>query len=162
MDRHLAAVYRLLVSLSGAPDEAEDAAQECFISAWRSAATYEGSGSARGWLFAIARNALRRRHRRRVGEPDVWVTLDALGEQAGWGSVSDFSASLEARDTLERALAKLPAEEREAVELRDLAGFSGDEAAQVLGLSLPALKSRLHRGRLRLMGELRTLKVQDA
>jgi RNA polymerase sigma-70 factor (ECF subfamily) len=162
MDRYLADVHRLLVSLNGTPDEAEDAAQECFISAWRGAATYDGFGSARGWLFAIARNSLRRQHRRHVGEPDTMVSLERLGEDAGWGAVSDFSARFDARDMLEHALTRLPLEEREVVALRDLAGFSGDDTAQALGLSVPAMKSRLHRGRLRLMGVLRALRVEDA
>ena len=162
MDRYTASVYRFLVSLQAASDDAEDALQECFVSAWRSAATYGGSGSARGWLFSIARNALRRQHRRKVGEPDEMEPLEQLGARAGWGASSDFSVRFEVEDELEWAMGQLPREEREAVTLRDLEGLTGEEAAEALGLSLAAMKSRLHRGRLHLMGVLRAAEVDDA
>ncbi len=161
MDRYSASVYRFLVSLRAASDDAEDALQECFVSAWRSAATYSGSDSARGWLFSIARNALRRQHRRKVGEPDEMEPLEQLGARAGWGASSDFSVRFEAEDELEWAMGQLPVEEREAVALRDLEGLTGEETADALGLSLAAMKSRLHRGRLHLMGVLRAAEADD-
>ena len=162
MDRYTASVYRFLVSLQAVSDDAEDALQECFVSAWRSAATFRGSDSARGWLFSIARNALRRQHRRKVGEPDEMEPLEQLGVRAGWGASSDFSVRLEVEDELEWAMGQLPREEREAVTLRDLEGLTGEEAAEALGLSLAAMKSRLHRGRLHLMGVLRAAEGDDA
>lgn len=156
MDRHADSVHRLLLSLGAAPDDAEDALQECFISAWRSAGAFQGGESARAWLFTIARNTLRRQHRRRVGEPAEMESLEVLGAQAGWGSRSDFTQRLAATAEVEWALAQIPAEERRAVVLRDLEGLSSAEAAETLELSLGALKSRLHRGRLHLMAVLRT------
>ena len=162
MDRHAASVYRFLVSLRAASDDAEDALQECFVSAWRSAATFRGPNSARGWLFSIARNVLRRQHRRRAGEPEVMEPLEKLGERAGWGTTSDFNARFEAEDELEWAMAQLSRQERAVVTLRDLEGLEGEETAEALGLTLAAMKSQLHRGRLRLMGVLRTGEVHDA
>ena len=155
MDRHGEAVHRLLLSLGAGPDDAEDALQDCFIAAWRSAGTFRGEESARGWLFTIARNVLRRQHRRRVGEPPKVDQLEVLGARAGWGSDSDFSRRLEVQDELEWALARIPEEERQVLLLRDIDGLSGPEAAEVLELSLAAMKSRLHRGRLHLMAVLR-------
>lgn len=155
MDRHADAVHRLLVSLGAGPDDAEDALQDCFVSAWRSAGSFLGSGSARGWLFSIARNALRRQHRRRAGEPARIESLEALGAEAGWGRVTDFTHEFEVREALQWALDQLPSPEREAVVLRDLEGFSAIEAAEIVGSTEAALKSRLHRGRLRLMGVAR-------
>lgn len=156
MDRHADAVHWLLLSLGAGQDDAEDALQDCFVSAWRSAETFRGKTSVRGWLFSIARNALRRQHRRRVGEPTETEGLDALGAAAGWGVESDFRHRFELREELEWALSKIPPEERQVVVLRDLEGLSGEEAAEVLDLSVAAMKSRLHRGRLRLMGLVRT------
>ncbi len=156
MDRHKASVYRFLVALQAGSDEAEDALQECFVSAWRSAGTYTSSNSARGWLCSIARNALRRQHLRRAGEPSVMEPLEKLGERAGWGVTSDFGTRFEAEDELEWAMGQLSREEREVVVLRDLEGLTGEEASEALGLSLAAMKSQLHRGRLRLMGVMRT------
>lgn len=155
MDRHTEAVYRMLIALGASPEDAEDALQECFVAAWRTAGTFRGDSSARGWLFAIARNAFRRQHRRRAGEPAELDPLEALGTQAGWGSESDFSHRFEVRQELEWALAQVPEEERRAVLLRDIEGLSGSEAADALGLSQGAMKSRLHRGRLHLMAVLR-------
>jgi len=162
MDRHAASVYRFLESLGAVSDELEDVLQECFVSAWRGAATYRGSDSARGWLFAIARNALTRQHRRRVGEPGHMESLEELGVHAGWGGSHDFTALLDAQDELEWALRQLPGEEREVVALRDLDGFTGEETAEALGLSIAAMKSRLHRGRLRLMAVLRGTEKSNA
>lgn len=156
MDRHADAVHRLLLSLGAGEDDAEDVLQECFLSAWRSAETFSGKGPARGWLFSIARNALRRQHRRRAGEPTEMESLEVLGAAAGWGVASDFRHRFEVRDELDWALSKISPEERQVVVLRDVEGLSGEEAAEVLDLSMPAMKSRLHRGRLRLMGMVRT------
>ena len=156
MDRHKESVYRFLVALRTGSDDAEDALQECFVSAWRSAGTYQSSSSARGWLCSIARNALKRQHRRRAGEPIVMDPLEKLGERAGWGVTSDFSARFEAGNELECAMGQRSREKREVVVLRDLEGLTGEEAALALGLSLAAMNSQWHRGRLRLMGLIRT------
>ena len=155
VNRHAASVHRFLCSLGASGDDAEDALQECFISAWGSAGTFRGTSSARPWLFAIARNALRRLDRKRVGEPKHLESIDELGERAGWGTGTDFSAQFEAVEELRWALEHLPVEEREAIVARDIEGLTGAEAAEALQTSLAAMKSRLHRGRLRLMAILR-------
>ncbi len=155
MDRYAASVHGMLEGMGASPDDAEDALQECFVAAWRRAEAFDGGPSARAWLFTIARNALRRQHRRRVGEPASFESLESLGAAAGWGAASDFSHRLDVHDELSWALDHLPDDERQAVVLRDLEGLSGAEAAQVLSISLPAVKSRLHRGRLRLMAVVR-------
>lgn len=158
---HQAAVYRFLVAQASSPQDAEDALQETFLAAWRAAASFHGAGSARGWLLTIARNALARIHRRRAGQPGQFESLDDLGCQAGWGTVPAGDPLLEAlarRDLVERALARLPPAEREVVILRDVEGIPGEEVARITGVSLPAMKSRLHRGRLRLAAELEELR----
>lgn len=155
MDRHGGAVYRFLLSLGAAPQDAEDGLQECFLSAWRGAGSFQGKGSARSWLFSIARNAHLRHHRRRAGEPERMESLEVLGAQAGWGATAGFDDRFEVAEEVRWALHQIPEDEREVVVLRDLEGLSGDETAEMLELSLPAMKSRLHRGRLRLMAVMR-------
>jgi RNA polymerase sigma-70 factor (ECF subfamily) len=162
MERHAGSVHRFLGSLAATPDDAEDALQECFLAAWRSADTYRGGESARAWLFSIARNALRRQHRRRVGEPAAMESLESLGAMAGWGDPSEAGARFEVMEELAWAMGQLPDEEREVVTLRDLEGLGGDETAEALGVTVAAMKSRLHRGRLRLMGVLRRAEAADA
>jgi RNA polymerase sigma-70 factor (ECF subfamily) len=66
-----------------------------------------------------------------------------------------LAGRLETQAMLERALASLGDEDREVIVLRDLEGLSGEETAQALGLSLPAMKSRLHRARLRLLAAVK-------
>lgn len=148
---------RLLLATAASRADAEDALQEAFISAWRSARTFAGTGSARAWILTIARNALHRHYRRRVGEPAGHVPLDQLGADAGWGTVAspdELLERIEDRDLLARALAALPDPDREVLILRDLEGLSGEETATALQISVQAMKSRLHRARLRLAARL--------
>ncbi|NNM35158.1 MAG: RNA polymerase sigma factor [Gemmatimonadetes bacterium] len=160
IQRHEASLYRYLMSLASTPTDAEDALQECFLSLWRRPPERLSSVSARGWLLTVSRNALRKLYRRRVGEPESFEDVDALGEErlgalglnAGWGGRSGVDPEeLERRDLLEKALERLSPLEREVLILRDLEGFSGTETTGLLEISPQAMKSRLHRARLRLM-----------
>ena len=157
VERHQAAVYRFVRTLAAERGPAEDALQETFLAAWRSAAGFRG-GSLRSWLLAIARHALYRQHRRRAGEPERHESLESLGERAGWGAPPDPAALAlrrERRERLQAALASLAAADREILLLRDAEGLSGEDTAAALGLGLAAMKSRLHRARLRFAAELR-------
>jgi RNA polymerase sigma-70 factor, ECF subfamily len=158
--RHGAAVYRYALAICHDPSAAEDALQETFLAAWRGAAGFRGEQGARAWILAIARNAVARRFRRRAGEPHAMEPLDALGRTAGWGdetSPESIALARERADLIGAALAALVAEDREVLVLRDLEELSGEEAARILDIGLPALKSRLHRARLRFMARLREL-----
>ncbi|MCE2903347.1 MAG: RNA polymerase sigma factor [Gemmatimonas sp.] len=161
MRAHQGAVHRHLVAFTGHHD-VDDALQETFIAAWRAAAGFHGGGSARGWLFTIARNVVRHQVRRRVDEPAQLESLDELAERAGWGSIPDERVRPEAglaRELLAVAFDRLPPEEREVLTLRELDGLSGDETASLLHLTVPAMKSRLHRARLHLAAVLRALEA---
>lgn len=137
---------------------AEDALQETFLAAWRGAASWTGEAPVRAWLRGIARAQAARTWRRRVGQPAVFGELDDnLGAAAGWasGDPERAAARAEQANCLRLALQRLPEEDREVLTLRDQEGLTGPEAAAALGLTLDALKSRLHRARLRLMALLR-------
>ncbi len=154
--RHQDALFRFLRLAAGQDGDAEDALQEAFLAAWRAAGGFRGGDSARAWLFTIGRHALLRLRRRRVDEPADLVPLEALGCEAGWGGEPAVEpAGGDRRAQLTAALGRLAPPDREVIVLRELEGFSGEEAAALLGLELPALKSRLHRARLRLAAELR-------
>lgn len=157
VERHQAGVLRYLLGTMADADRAEDALQETFIAAWRGAAGFRGSGPARAWLLAIARNAARRQVRRRAGEPARFVPLEELGVSAGWGAEGgdDAERRLESRELVEQGFRGLDAEDREILILRELEGFSGEEVAAMLGITLAAAKSRLHRARLRFTAQLR-------
>lgn len=154
--RHKDAVYRYARALCREHAAAEDVLQETFVSAFRHAGAFRAEGSARGWLFRIARNQAATARRRRVGEPARHEPLEVLGAEAGWGATAEHPLeALATREALTVALARLAEEDQEILLLRDVEGLSGDEAARVTGLSVSAMKSRLHRARLRLAVELR-------
>jgi RNA polymerase sigma-70 factor (ECF subfamily) len=156
--RHESAVYRFITTLGVTGADAEDALQETFISAWRGAASFYGSGRVRSWLLSIARNVVRHHRRRRVGEPRAVASLEDLALRAGWGEPSapglDESVA-DAAELIDRALDQLPDDERECLLLRDIEGLSGEETARMLELTIPAMKSRLHRARLHLAALVR-------
>jgi len=159
--RHRAAVYRFARAVSRDGAEAEDVLQEAFLAAYRGAHTFEGRAQARSWLFTITRREAWRRLGRDAEagavEPHEVDDLIALGVAAGFGSSDPETLVLRAerREAVVRALGSLAEEDRAILLLRDVEGLSGEEAAEALGLAVPAMKSRLHRARLRLAAALR-------
>ena len=147
-ERYAGVVFGFLRRMVRDQSTAEDTLQSTFLSFVRSRGRYEVGTSVRGWLFAIAtnagRDAIRRRQARREepGDPtDAVVSVEAPAADPGL-----------ARD-IEVAFAVLPAAEREAIILHKICGFSFDEIAASLGITVTAAKVRAHRGyqRLRLL-----------
>jgi RNA polymerase sigma factor (sigma-70 family) len=145
-------VYGLCRMLLRDPIEAEDAAQETFLSAYRALLRGGGPRDPAAWLAAIARNECRTRLRARSREPVTVVREphsglaegpDALVERRLWA------------DELARALGELTQHQREAVVLRDLYGLRTREVGAALGLSRPAVESLVFRARRRLRVRLR-------
>jgi RNA polymerase sigma-70 factor (ECF subfamily) len=149
--RHGGALHRFALRQCAAPRDAEDALQDGLLAAWRGAAGFRGDASVRTWLFQVVLHACRRRARRRAGEPSHHAAMEEAEALASGeiGADARVAARQEAR-ALAQALTGLPEEAREVLLLRDVEGLSGEEAADVLGLGLPAMKSRLHRARLEL------------
>jgi RNA polymerase sigma-70 factor (ECF subfamily) len=158
VERHAAAVLRLATAASD-PSTAEDAMQQTFLSAYRHAASFRGDASVRTWLLTIARNTTYRLRGKTQREEPVEEPLMELGAEAGWGSDDPEAIAIaaERRASLRKAVAMLSPEDQEVLILRDLEGLRGAEAAKVLGIGETALKSRLHRARLRLAALLRGL-----
>jgi len=144
-----APLYSFLLRLSNDAQLAEDLLQETWLRYARQLGRLEAEHDARPWLFTVARN-LYRSHRR-------WALLDAerLRELGLWpaseraGPLEALCAS-ESERRLERALAELPLDQREAISLCAGAGFSPAEAAAMLGISGEAFRQRLARGRAKL------------
>lgn len=153
--RHGPALRRFARALAGEA-VADDVLQEAMLDAYRGAAGFRAESSVRGWLFTLARHRAfhhRAAEKRREAQG---ATLLELGLAAGFGRDPERLAErAEEREAVRLALSRLPPEEREVLVLRDVEGLSGEEAASVLGLEVPAMKSRLHRARLRLMTALR-------
>lgn len=161
--RHAPAVMRVARAIAGDDARADDVAQEAFVAAMESARTYRADlGSVRAWLLTIARNKARRARRAKPEELRAeWddAPLFDLGLRAGWGDdAPDVSFEREEEsERLARALASLADEEREIIALRDVEELSGEETARVLGVTVAAMKSRLHRARLRMLGAVREI-----
>lgn len=161
--RHGPAILRHAARMTRDEASAEDALQDTLLAVLEHASTFrarddEGrSRPVRGWLFTIARHAILRRARR--GHDAVREELDddlsALGAAAGFGCPLDFVGAFEEREAIERVLATLGDDDREVLALVDAEGLSLEEASATLGVSLAALKSRLHRARLRFMAAMR-------
>ncbi len=156
--RHRAGVFRYAKLLTNNGAEAEDVLQDAFLNAFRAADSYRGGASARSWMLTIARRALLRMRRKRVGEPSLLEPLANLAVEAGWGAPSanaPATAAMERRQQLSAALAILSPDDREVLLARDLEGLSAEETSKTLGLTVSAVKSRLHRARLRLAAAVR-------
>lgn len=151
LERHLEALFGFAARACGSGRDAEDAVQDALLAAWRRASTFRGEASARSWLFQVLLHACHRRRRRRAGEPQRHAEVEEAAQLAtDLAAPDERVASGEATAVVERALSMLAEEAREVLLLRDVEGLSGPETAAALGLSLPAMKSRLHRARLEL------------
>ena len=151
--RHGRRVYRSLLGVLGNVEEAEDALQDAFLKAFQHLPEFEGRARFSTWLVRIAINTGVQRLR---GRRD-FETLDDDSEdfrprriQAWQENPEDLYSREELRRLVEQEVMKLPAKYRVALMLRDLEELSTEEAANVLGLTVPGLKARVLRGRLML------------
>jgi RNA polymerase sigma-70 factor (ECF subfamily) len=151
-EEHGRMVYGVSRLLLRDPVEAEDAAQQTFLSAYRALLAGHEPRDPSAWLGTIARNECRARLRARHAEP-----LTLVQEPAG-DELQRDAARREEIHALCTALAELPPQQRDAVVLRELYGFSYAEVAAALGLTGAAVESLLFRGRKRLQEQLRPVR----
>jgi len=160
---HQRMVVQLAVNLLGDRDEALDLSQEVFLRVFRTIHRFRGQSTLRTWIYRIAVNQARNRHRfwRRRHRNDQ-VSLDAHIAAHG-----DFPSLLNLRpdrafeqkelgDRLQSALDRLPFDQRTAIVLREVDGLSYDDIAFSLGVAVGTVKSRLTRARQALRDDLRT------
>ncbi len=159
---HLDAVYRFALRLAGSADEAEDLVQDTFLRAFRSWDQYTQGTKAKSWLFTICRNVfLRRRERTQRHSEIVTETATRAGSGSAqvvspvWSSVQAVDPEGEFFESIvdERivdAIEELPEEYRTAVVLSDIEGLPYAEIAELMGVPVGTVKSRLFRGRRRL------------
>lgn len=147
-------VYRFGLSLCRDSDDADDVLQDTFLSMVRSLRNYRGDASLSTWLFAIAHHACLKKRRRRKFSPKTVESIEALSP-AEQNSLAAPTASPEAsaitgelQRSLQTAIGALDATQREVLLLRDVEGLTAPDTARLLGLSVAAVKSRLHRARV--------------
>jgi RNA polymerase sigma-70 factor, ECF subfamily len=159
---HQRMVVQLAMNLLGDRDEALDLSQEVFLRVFRTIHRFRGQSSLRTWIYRIAVNQARNRHRfwRRRHRADQ-VSLDqhiaTHGEFLSGGELTPdrMLAQKQLAERLEHALAGLPFDQRTAIVLREIDGLSYEEIAFSLGVAIGTVKSRLTRARQALRLELR-------
>ena len=153
MEHYQGACYGLARRLLGDPDQAADATQDAFVHAYRAIGSYRG-GIFRSWLLRITANAsydiLRRQQRRPASPlPDPEEGAPELPDRFATDPHVEAGRA-EMYRHLELALAQLPEDQRTAVVLCDVYGMDYNEVAAMTRSALGTVKSRIHRGRLRL------------
>jgi RNA polymerase sigma-70 factor (ECF subfamily) len=155
---YLDTLYRAALRLTRDPAKAEDLVQDTYLRALRYQHSYQTGTNMKAWLFAIMRNLFWDRFK--GGRPED-VSLDGDGEMSLYDTLFDPTAHPEsdvldrvAADEVVRAVEELPELHREVVLLVDVEGFSYKDAAQVLGVPIGTVMSRLHRARRQLQKSL--------
>ena len=157
--------YRLATSITGNGQDAEEVVQDAFWTVVRKIDTFRGESAFGSWLYRIVANAAyqklrgRRSRGRDLSLDEVLPSFDARGHYVGpiddWSArVDDPSVQTELRMALTSAIDELPPVSRTVLVLRDVEGLSNLEIAEALGLSVPIVKSRVHRARLFLRKQL--------
>jgi RNA polymerase sigma-70 factor (ECF subfamily) len=161
---HLDALYRTALRLSRNPQDAEDLVQETYLNAFRSLDRFEEGTNLRAWLFRILNNAFISQYRRRKRRPSS--SLEDVTEYYLYDHLAEGGASprpenperdvlaLLGDETVLEALEELPVEFRQVELLADVEGFSYREIADILGIPIGTVMSRLYRARRRLQKAL--------
>jgi RNA polymerase sigma-70 factor (ECF subfamily) len=156
-------LYGFGMRMCGNPDDAQDVLQETLIAITRGIGNFRGDSSLPTWLYTIARSFCIKKRRRHKGEPAVTEPLESIShvEQRS-GDVEESLAVRELKARLDQAIARLDPKQREVLVLRDVEGLSAPEVAEVLGLRIEAVKSRLHRARAALREQVAPLVEERA
>ena len=153
--KHQARIRGYCIWTLGNAAEADDAAQEVFIKAYRGLGSFRGSSGFSTWLYRIAvnhcRDGLRKRARERT---ESWEALREREGEAAEQRISQDSPAGQRRQ-LQEALDRLPEQYRAILILREAEGMSYQELAEFLGCSLDAVKARLRRARSELVEKAR-------
>lgn len=158
-EEHAAAVHTVALRVLGDRRDAEEATQDTFVQAWRHLGAYRGESRLSTWLHRICVNrCLSLLRRRRPVEAPLAVVAD---RPAATPDPADQAALRTELDRAQDALGRLPDTTRTALVLRDVADLSYEEVADVLGLSLTAARSRIHRGRRLLLADLERTAAEE-
>jgi RNA polymerase sigma-70 factor (ECF subfamily) len=153
LGRYQAAVYRFGRKMCGAEEDAKDVLQETLVAAARNLPEFRGGSSLSTWLYTIARSFCIKSRRTSKFAPHRVESLEAHAEAAeevpdGGRGPEEDAAGRQLRAVLDDAIASLEPMYREVLVLRDVEGLPASEVAEILGLGVEAVKSRLHRARV--------------
>jgi RNA polymerase sigma-70 factor (ECF subfamily) len=169
-DRHAPMIRGLAWRMAGSEDEADEILQDTFLEAYKSWHNFEGRSRASTWLGGIAIRQWKRRHRRRVGEPQRMPSIDDLlpfGETTssilpGHGETPlEENIRREAATAVHRAILELPEDFRVPLVMKEMLEIPVNDVADALGLNPQTVKTRLHRARLRIREAMRSTLPQS-
>jgi RNA polymerase sigma-70 factor (ECF subfamily) len=162
LHRYETKVFNLAIRFTRNQEDAEEVLQDVFSTLYRKADSFQGKSAFSSWLYRITVNAAFMKLRKR--KQNQTISLEDLTPSAQNNClerevlctprVETISSNQELRDILQTAISKLPTQYRAVFLLRDVDGLSNQEVGEILELSIPAVKSRLHRSRLMLRKRL--------
>jgi RNA polymerase sigma-70 factor, ECF subfamily len=154
LERYQGSIWRFGIKMCRDPEAAKEILQETLIAATRTLSGFRGGSAVSTWLYTIARSFCIKRHRRGKFDPEVIESIDGSPVMEARAvpdhklGPEDQVAGQQVSQILEEAISQLAPMYREVLLLRDVEGLSAPEVGEVLGLSVEAVKSRLHRARL--------------
>ena len=165
--RHQRQLYRLALRMTGSEADAQEVLQEAFLNAYQKLPNFRGEAQFSSWLYRIAANSALMRLRRKRRAPDAlqdqplelqgpkFSVEGFLEPQNDWSQRADTQMmDRELGQAIDQAVTALPEDYRTVFLLKDVDGLSNEEIASALDLTVPAVKSRLHRARLALREKL--------
>ena len=160
VSRYESKVYSLALKMVRNPEDAEDVLQDTFLRAYRGIKSFKGNSTFSTWIYRITANSALMRLRKRQLPT---VSIDDADEREAPINIADWAPgpveqmlNQETQAAMTEAIEALPPEFRQVFVLRDIEELSNAEVAEVLDISVAAVKSRLHRARLKVRNRLAT------
>ncbi len=161
LKRYSEKVHNLAMRITRNEEDAEEILQDVFVTVHQKIDKFEGKSAFSSWLYRVTANTAFMKLRKRRQTPSVSLEEFGSSVRDSWVSkksedcdVDYLSSRHELRAALEEAVERLPEEYRTIFVLRDVDGLSSQEVGEILDISVPAVKSRLHRSRLMLRKKL--------
>jgi len=163
LERHQAQVYRFGMKMCRDPEDAKDVLQDTLLAMARGVRDFRGASSISTWLYTITRSFCIKKRRKSVFAPKEERSLDSDASREA-SRIADPAkgpdealAGKQVEHALDQAIAALEPMYREVLLLRDVEGLTAPEVAEVLGITVQAVKSRLHRARLQVRASVSPL-----
>lgn len=158
VERYETKVYSLAMKMLRNPEDAEDVLQDTFLRAYRGIKSFQGNSTFSTWIYRITANSALMRLRKKQLPT---VSIDDADERETPINIADWSPgpveqllTKETQKAMDEAIEGLPPEFKQVFILRDVEELSNAEVAEILDLSVAAVKSRLHRARLKVRNRL--------
>jgi RNA polymerase sigma-70 factor (ECF subfamily) len=158
VERYQESIFNFGLRMCGHMQDAEDIMQDTFLNAFNGLHSFREETKLKNWLFRIAAHACQRKRRKKKFQPDRELSLESFFPKEGTEArfeipdpSSDPAQDLmrsELKQVIEEAVYSLPPKYKLVFNLRDMEGFSTEETAEILEISVQSVKTRLHRARL--------------